>query len=905
VNRLSLLPVRFPRTTLVLLAITTLLLGFFAKDIRVDSAIDTLLPDDDPQRSFYEETKQRFGSEEATVVALFAEDVFAPATLAKIDVLSKQLAAVEGVREVISLTTVKGADISEGSVVVGRLMHELPRDADAAAAYRKRVLGDPLYVGNLVAPDARATAILVLFDPLSDQQLLDLGVETQIAAAVAATPGPETFAVTGIQTLKVNGARLMEQDLVRFVPVSLLLVVFILVLEFRTIRGVLLPLGTVVMGVVWTVGAMVLAGRSINMGTLILPPLLMAIGIAYAIHVLGRYYLEVEPGRNRTEVVIATIRHVRMPSAFAWLTTILADGTLALSPIPAIRDFGIFSVLGITAIFAIAICFVPAALVLLPEPRRTPRQAAHLAGLERLLERVALFAVDHRRAVLWGGALACVVSLIGASRIELETNYLEFFHPDSPVRRENALIAERLGGSQPIYVVVESDEPRGMRHREMLARIDDLQRFVARQPGVDSSLSVVDSIALVRRALNPDAAERLPDDQTELEQLFLFLDPNELRPVVTRDWSRANIIVRTRLAGSKELSELVHAVERYAYDHFPGSVRVQPTGSVVLLNRSADTLAQGQVSSLWQVLLALLALMSSLFLSVRTGALTLVPNVIPIVVLFGAMGFAGIDLNISTSMIAVIALGITVDDTIHYFNDFNLQLRRTGDQASAIVAVVRSVGQPIVFTALALSAGFLVLCLSNFAPIQQFGYLASLTMAVGLVAELLITPGLVTSTTVITLWDVMFVKLGPQPQREIPLFAGLRPLQARIVVLMGRLSVAPTGTYLARKGELRTELYVLLNGKVGVLGDGGRHIRDYGRGEVIGEMGLVRERPRSVDVVVIEQSEYVVLDREFLDRLQRRHPRIAAKVFLNLTRILSDRLEQTTDDLVVISRKMG
>jgi hypothetical protein len=244
------------------------------------------------------------------------------------------------------------------------------------------------------------------------------------------------------------------------------------------------------------------------------------------------------------------------------------------------------------------------------------------------------------------------------------------------------------------------------------------------------------------------------------------------------------------------------------------------------------------------------------------------------------MGFAGIDLNISTSMIAVIALGITVDDTIHYFNDFSLQLRRTGDQARAIIEVVRSVGQPIVFTALALSAGFLVLCLSNFAPIQQFGYLASLTMAVGLVTELLITPGLVTATTVITLWDVLFVKLGPQPQREIPLFGGLRALEARIVVLMGRLSIAPAGTYLARKGELRTELYVLLNGRVGVLGEG-------------------------VDVVVVEQTEYVVLDREFLERLQRRHPRIAAKVFLNLTRILSDRLERTTDDLVVISRKMG
>jgi hypothetical protein len=290
-------------------------------------------------------------------------------------------------------------------------------------------------------------------------------------------------------------------------------------------------------------------------------------------------------------------------------------------------------------------------------------------------------------------------------------------------------------------------------------------------------------------------------------------------------------------------------------------------------------------------------LMSGLFLSFRTGLLTLVPNVIPIVVLFGTMGFLGIDLNISTSMIAVIVIGIAVDDTIHYFNEFNLQLRKTGDTSRAIVAVVRSVGRPIVFTALALSAGFLVLCLSNFAPIQQFGYLASMTMAVGLVSELLITPGLVTITTVITLWDLLYVKLGPQPQKEIPLFGGLRALEARIVVLMGRLAAARPGELITRRGETKAELYVLLSGRTEVRSEDGHVIRSMGRGDVIGEMGLVRARPRSADVVVADLAEYVVLDVGFLNRLQRRHPRIAAKVFLNLTRILSDRLEDTTDQL--------
>ena len=154
------------------------------------------------------------------------------------------------------------------------------------------------------------------------------------------------------------------------------------------------------------------------------------------------------------------------------------------------------------------------------------------------------------------------------------------------------------------------------------------------------------------------------------------------------------------------------------------------------------------------------------------------------------------------------------------------------------------------------------------------------------------------STTIITLWDLLFLKLGPEPEKQIPLFAGLRPLQAKIVVLMGRLAEADPGEMITRRGELKSELYVLLSGHAEVRYSPGEPvIRTVGRGDVIGEMALVRDRPRSADVVVALPTEYLVLDRGFLDRLQRRHPRIAAKVFLNLSRILSDRLEDTTEQL--------
>jgi predicted RND superfamily exporter protein len=898
------LPLRAPRLTVAVVLGLTAWLGFAARTVEVDSAIENLLPQHDAERAYYEQAKALFGSEEATVIALFADDVFTPAMLARIDQLSTGLGGIDGVREVISVTNVKGVDAADGSVRVGRLMQALPRTSAEAAALRARMTGDPLYAGNIVSADATATAVVVLFDPLSDREFLRRGIEDRIRAEVAKLFGAEEFAITGIQTFKVEGARLMERDLERFVPLSIALVIVVLAWEFRTLRGVLLPLGAVLIGVVWTLGVMVLAGGNINMGTLILPPLLTAIGIAYAVHVVSRYYQELEVGHSRAEVVAATVRHIRVPSAIAWLTTAIGCATLAVMPIPAIRDFGLYSTLGVTATFLVSMTFVPAMLLLLPDVRLTAHQEERGRRLNAWLSELGRFAVRRRRAVVVGGVLFCALCLIGAARLEIETDYLSFFGPDTLVRRDNARIAQHLGGAQPIYLVLDADQPGRMRQLETIAAMRDLQAFIARQPGVDTSFSLADYITVVRRALDPDAPPGLPAQQRDVDQLLLFADPTDLGPVVARDYSRANIVVRTRLSGSADIGRLVDRIAAYAADHLPRGLTLHPTGSVVLLDRSADTLARGQAYGLSQEFVVLLLVMSALFLSFRTGVLSLVPNVVPILALFGLMGFSGIDLNVSTSMIAAIALGIAIDDTIHYFNEFKLQIRETGDVERAIIAVVGSVGRPIVFTAGALCAAFLILCLSSFQPIRQFGLLASFTMVVDLVAELLITPGLVVSTTIITLWDLLFVRLGPRPHEEIPLFGGLPAFQARIVVLMGRLRAAAPGTLIARRGELKPEMYVLLRGRVDVLGAPGQApIRALGRGDAIGEMGLVRQRPRSADVVVVDEVEYLVLDEGFLHRLQRRHPRIAAKVFLNLTRILSDRLESTTDQLVDIRER--
>ena len=304
------------------------------------------------------------------------------------------------------------------------------------------------------------------------------------------------------------------------------------------------------------------------MGTLILPPLLMAIGIAYAIHVISRYYVELRPGRPRAAVVAAAAEHIRLPVSVAWLTTVVGCATLIFNPIHAIRDFGIYSVVGITAIVIVSLLLIPAALLLLPDPPAPPVVDDAGGRTAALVGAVGRWAVVHRRAVLVGGLLLCAVSLWGVSRIRIETDYLEFFSPESVFRRDNTRIADALGGTQPIYVTIEGGGPGAAQRLETLVAIRDLQQFIAEQPGVDGSLSLADYVAVVQGVLNRERGRGLPDAQADVDQLMLFANPADIAPVVSRDFARANIIVRTRLSGSAQVGAFVHAVEDYARSRF-------------------------------------------------------------------------------------------------------------------------------------------------------------------------------------------------------------------------------------------------------------------------------------------------------------------------------------------------
>ncbi len=354
---------------------------------------------------------------------------------------------------------------------------------------------------------------------------------------------------------------------------------------------------------------------------------------------------------------------------------------------------------------------------------------------------------------------------------------------------------------------------------------------------------------------------------------------------------RLHLTLRTSLSGSRETAELVKQIQTYASVVFPRGVEVQLTGTLVVMSSISDRILQGQVESTALAFGIIFVLLSLMFLSVRVGIVAMIPNIVPNVLFFGVMGLGGIELNLATSIIAAVALGISVDDTVHYMARLNRLVKTSTSQRDALLTALGLIGRPVIATTLTLAAGFLVMMTSNFVIISAFGWLTAMTMLIAMVCNLLLLPAILATVPVVSVWDLASSRLGTRPHMTIPLFHGLGRFGVRLVVLLGRLRTFSRGESLARKGEEGHEMYLLLAGSAEVRLEGGTHI-SLSRGGIVGEMALLRRSLRGADVVATSKVEALVIDKDFLRRLQIRYPRLAAKFFLNVARILSDRLEE-------------
>ncbi len=896
-----------PKIVLFLLLLITGFFAYHARDIRLDSSVDSLLPKDDPEKQYYNEVRQLFGSDEIGLVGLVTDNVYTPEVLQKLKRLTAEIKKIPAVKSAVSLTNAQDvvASVAQEQAL---LVPAIPTTAAEWEELKDKLIDLPVYLKNLVSPDGRAAAIIITFlDTISDDEFLRQGINETIQAIVDRENGPERLYYTGLPYFKTHLAKSMREDLTRFVPLTLLFIVAILFISFRSLRGVLLPTLTVVVSLTWTLGIMALAGSRLSLGSIALPPLLLVLGTMYSLHVVAEYYELAQPGRSASEVVLETLQKTGAPVFITALTTILGFLSLLVNSIVSVREMGIYVSVGITIAFVLSLVLIPALLVLLRLPTRSEETFSPV--LSAALQRVTRADIRHRGGIIVACVLISILCTWLSFSIQVDSNFQSFFRKTDPISRATDAINHYLAGSTAFYVLIDGDERDIIKKWDTLWRIKNLQLYIDSLPGVAKTISFVDYCEMLDKGLQEippegeSAAAPSPEQKTtfwqnpaqlaEVMQL-VYLNANNVSGVVNHpDYSRTNILVRTTLSRASDVAATVEKIQLFARKTFPPELTVHPTGTLILHTRTTGNIVTGQVESLALSAGVIFVLMSAMFLSTRIGIIAMIPNVFPLLVFFGLMGATGAVLSLSTNIIASIALGINIDNEIHLMHRLNAEVRTTLDQEQALLRTLSTVGKPAFYASVLLVLGFLTLCFSTLVPIQEFGYLSGATMLVSLGADLVLTPALLATTRIITLWDLLHVKLGKDPQTTIGIFTDLRPYQAKIVALMGEIKSFPPGHAIIRHGEVGNEMFVILNGRaeIRVNSDGQtRPLWEFKRGDVFGVTSLIRSQERVTDVIALEDVEVLAMDERFLTRIWR-YPRIAARIFFNISSFLLDRLQ--------------
>lgn len=728
------------------LAVSVALVPFVSRVV-IDPSMERVIDQDHPDKILLDEVQNDFGSDNTLFILLQGSDFFSSSSLKAIDRITRLIETIQGVRRVVSLSNVMRIRGSEEGIDVSPLIDMDRLDPDFLDEARTYALSNSLYHRNLVSTDCRTTSINIFLRSMTDLEYYELEIGNKIEWILETEARDIKTFIAGVPYMKQTITKFMKQDLFHLTPITFLLVTAILMIAFRSIRGMVLPMLTVSLSLGWTVGLMGLIGEPMTLISSVLPALLMAVGSAYGIHILAEHKDQSASGDNSRSISVRTMEKVGLPVLLTGLTTIVGFLSLGVSGIPAIRALGFFSAFGIFSAMVVSLTLLPALLTIVG-PGRTAQARQASERSRHLLKSLGQFDVRKRWTILAFSMVLIVLGSSGIGHLEVDFDVMSFFKADSFLHEIKRVFHEELAGTAPLFLVIEGDEPDSVKDPRLLARIEDLQAFLNRFDEIDATLSVADYIKLMNRAVEGDdpASERIPTTKREVAEELLLLAMSdvaeELEGYVDHDYSTANILLRTDLASSAASREVIFKIDQYLKEHFPPPLKAKVTGTLILFNRTADSLAVAQVKSLAVAIGTIFVMMTFLFRSIRLGLLSMVPNLIPILLFFGIMGWTGVALNLNTSVIACVVLGIAVDDTIHLLSRYRKARKESDDPHRSILTGIEEVGRPLITTTVTLCLGFSVFTFSTFHPVVEFGALSAVTLAICLVADLIPFPAL-------------------------------------------------------------------------------------------------------------------------------------------------------------------
>lgn len=867
--------------------------------VQVDAGFERLVPKDDPDRQAYLHVAREFGSDNRIYVYLRDPQLWSPGKLQAFERLHEDLRQLPFVERIDDLFTQRSVRRVEGQLGARPLLSTAPVDQQGAERARRAALDDPTAVRNVISADGNALGI-----GLSIREGADLRDVNRAVNRVLALVRPQ-FAILeqiGPPRIEAEIRKSLWHDARVLVPVSALLLGLTVFVFCNSVFAAAMPLVVASLSLLWTFGMMGWSGIPVSILSAMLPSLVVVIGATEIMRMVSGYYLGLRHGNapalaaSRTPATEFMLRNLGAPAVLTVLTTALGFASNVFAGISIIRDFGLSAAFAILSNGLITVLLVPMLYASFGPRRGRPLVFAAAGGFSTTVTRA--FRVMRHRLTPWVLVLAaalCALFVQQASSLYVTNEPLTFFRPEHPMVRTAERMHTELAGVKLFYITLESNTEGAFRDPANLQRLADIQAFIAKQRIFDRSLSLADTVSEANQEASGGRSEtyRVPQTRKLVAEYLLLHPPRDLEPYVSHDFRRANITVRHNVRDSSTLNH--HVAElREAVAHFAGPGMIASvTGQNLMINAAADRLLVGQAAAFGGLLVVVFVVMSLMFTSFKGGIIALVPSVIPILMILGVMRVLEIPINAGTVMVAVIAIGIAIDGTIHLFSRYSELCRSATNYDEAVIETVRDEAGPVIAVSLALALGFGVLLLSDFTLIAQFGALAAATMLFSIFANLLITPLVMSRIRIVGLYEILAISKQRAAVEHSALFRGMTDYQIRKTILISELREHPDGERLIEQGTVGSSMYIVVSGELEVVRrdvDTERRLATLRPGDVFGEIGFVKATRRTADVRALGPVSVLRFDHARLEKDLVFVPHIMAKLNFNISGILGKRL---------------
>ena len=650
------------------------------------------------------------------------------------------------VDEVTSITNVNEIYGDEDYFEVRGFLEEFPETEEAQAALKQKAIENPLYTGNLISKDGRCTAIIVRpYIRAHDEDLRKRVIlATKDILLPYETKGNQ-FHLAGWTTTNYSLSTYLNTDTIVFIPLTYLLITLITWLIFRDKKLTLAAVINITICVGATRGLMGLLDITVNNITTIIIPLVMALALCDTVHIFSHLDNRTTEHYSKPDVALThTLNRVALPCFLTTITTAVGFISLLVSEIGAIQEFAIIASSGMVFEFIFSFFFLPPLLLFLKKEQLFNKQQEETRR-SILLQNFGSTLLKRYPVILIFGAAIMILSAYFTSQIRVETDIMNFFKKTSPVRSSINFVETHLTGTATLDVSFKASTLDIFKEPENLKIIESVQNHVRSLPGVEKTISLVDFIKDMNQSFHSEAAEfyRIPDSRELISQYLLLYDSDDIEDFINPDFDNARLAIRTSLHNSNDQKHLITQIRTFIENLSKEELSVTVTGRSVQDVLVIDSLVKGQIYSLSLAAVVISVTLLIVFRSLVLAALSLIPNLFPILLNFGVMGAAGIPLDTGTSLIAAVALGIAVDDTIHFLSEYQ-QRRAQGLLVSeAIMHVIDSKGRAILSSSLILCIGFGVMVLSRFVPVIHFGLLCAIIMITAVIGDLVLLPAVI------------------------------------------------------------------------------------------------------------------------------------------------------------------